>query len=180
MVRKKNWITSRIVTNEKLRQDKKWKNIFTRHFCLPCLFKYNFLNCSKLQERASLGFFLTGGRGTSGSKPSPFRSLHSRFPPPYLFTSFLEPLFDCEIVSIVAKLSPISLPLKNSYFCPFLPWLTYPSRPPFSRTSPPSSLTPWDLHANVYLKEFKVDRLQIIVVAKKYIYVSQLLCRLIL
>ena len=60
MVRKKNWITSRIVTNEKLRQDKKWKNIFTRHFCLPCLFKYNFL---KLQERASLGFFLTGGRG---------------------------------------------------------------------------------------------------------------------
>lgn len=131
------------------------------HFYTPLLpslsLQVQFLKLPKVTVARFSCFFPSLREGTSGSKPSPSRPCIPGSRPLISWLPSLEPLFDRGIVSIVAKLSPISFPLKNSYFSPFLPWLTYPSRPSFSRTSPPpSSLIPSDLHTNVYLKECRL------------------------
>ena len=155
---KKNWITCRIVTNEKIRQDKRWKNIYTRHFCLPCLFKYNFLNSSKLQERASLGFSLAGREVDKRVQTVSLPFLAFPVPDP-LCLGFL-PWTPLRLRNSkrCCVIIPYFFPSEELLLLPF-PLMTHIPLPPSILTDfppPPSSLTPSDLHANVYLKECRL------------------------
>ena len=118
-------------------KDKRWKNIFTGHFYPPCLFKYNFLNSSKLQERASLVFFPSLREGTSESKPSPLPSLHSRFSPLYLLASFVEP-FRLRNSKYCCVIIPYFFPFEEPLLLPFPPMTHIPLPPSILTDFPPS------------------------------------------
>ena len=111
------------------------------HFYTPLLpslsLQVQFLKLLKVTEARFSWFFPHWGRGTSGSKPSPSRSLHSRFPPLYILASFPWTPFRSRNSKHCCQIIHYFFPFEELLLLPFPPMTHIPLPPSILTDFPP-------------------------------------------